>query len=84
MRKCPYGLVEIPEDAKVCKHCNMALLKKCPACLQEIMATARKCRFCNADLEAKSAPSARPGRPACRRRQGPWVGGYRWGESPAR
>ena len=69
MRKCPYCLVEIPEDAKVCKHCNMAVVKKCPACLQEIMATARKCRFCNADLEAKSVPSAKADVPCGERRE---------------
>lgn len=52
MRKCPYCLQEIPEDAKVCKHCSMTVVKQCPKCSQEIMATARKCRFCQADLEA--------------------------------
>lgn len=56
MRKCPYCLQDIPEEAKVCKHCSMTVVKQCPKCRQEIMATARKCRFCSADLEAKPIP----------------------------
>ena len=58
MRKCPYCLQDIPEDAKVCKHCSMTVVKQCPGCHQEIMATARKCRFCQKDLESK--PGAIP------------------------
>ena len=57
MRKCPFCLAEIPEDAKVCKGCGATLVKKCPACNAEILAAARRCRYCSADLEGK-APSA--------------------------
>jgi hypothetical protein len=53
MRKCPFCLAEIPEDAKVCKACNSTVVKKCTACNAEILATAKRCRFCSADLEGK-------------------------------
>jgi len=59
MRKCPFCLTEIPEEAKVCKACNSTVVKKCRACHAEILATARKCRFCSADLEGKPFPIAR-------------------------
>jgi hypothetical protein len=52
MRKCPFCLVEIPEDAKVCKNCQSTVVKNCPKCAAEIVATAKKCRYCAADLEA--------------------------------
>ena len=55
MRKCPYCLEEIPEEAKVCKHCSKTVVKRCPSCAEEIVATAKKCRFCSADLEEKAA-----------------------------
>ena len=53
MRKCPFCLAEIAEDAKVCKACNSTVVKKCTACNAEILATAKRCRFCSADLEGK-------------------------------
>jgi len=56
MRKCPFCLQEIPEEAKVCKHCSKTVVKRCTACNEEILATAIKCRFCHADLAAKAAP----------------------------
>src|SRR6185295_6132018 len=52
MRKCPFCLQEIPEEAKVCKHCSKTVVKSCKACGQEIVATAIKCRYCAADLGA--------------------------------
>lgn len=52
MRKCPFCLAEIPEEAKVCRACQSTVVKKCSACNAEILATARKCRYCAADLEA--------------------------------
>jgi len=60
MRKCPFCLQEIPEEAKVCKFCSRTVVKRCPACSQEIVATAKKCRFCSADLEEKPAPAPGP------------------------
>jgi len=59
MRKCPFCLAEIPEEAKVCKACNSTVVKKCSACDAEILATAKKCRYCGADLEGKPLPIAR-------------------------
>ena len=38
MRKCPFCLQEIPEDAKVCKHCSKTVVKRCTSCNQEIVA----------------------------------------------
>jgi hypothetical protein len=58
MRKCPWCLQEIPEEAKVCKHCSRTVVKRCRSCQEEIVATAKKCRFCSADLEEK--PGAPP------------------------
>jgi hypothetical protein len=55
MRKCPFCLQEIPEAAKVCKHCSRTVVKRCPSCSEEIVATAIQCRFCRADL-AKPGP----------------------------
>ena len=55
MRKCPYCLEEIPDEAKVCKFCSKTVVKRCPSCAEEIVATAKKCRFCSADLEEKAA-----------------------------
>jgi len=49
-KKCPYCMEEIPEESKVCKFCNSAVVKKCPFCAEEINALAKKCRFCNSDL----------------------------------
>jgi len=59
MRKCPFCLADIAEEAKVCKVCNSTVVKKCSACNAEILATARKCRYCAADLEGKPLPVAR-------------------------
>src|SRR5262245_43373521 len=61
MRKCPFCLVDIPDEAKVCKACNSTVVKKCTSCNAEILATARKCRYCSADLEGKppALPAAR-------------------------
>jgi hypothetical protein len=59
MRKCPFCLAEIPEDAKVCKACNSTVVKQCSACHAEILATAKKCRFCGAELEGKPLSVAR-------------------------
>ena len=56
MRKCPFCLQEIPEEAKVCKHCGKTVVKRCPACNEEIVATATICRFCKSDLSAKPPP----------------------------
>src|SRR5262245_47889445 len=56
MRKCPFCLQEIPEEAKVCKHCGKAVVRRCPSCNQEIVATATICRFCKADVIAKPPP----------------------------
>ena len=56
MRKCPFCLAEIPEEAKVCKHCNATVVKRCPLCAEEIVATAKKCRYCGGDIGAKAAP----------------------------
>ena len=56
MRKCPFCLQEIPEEAKVCKHCSKTVVKRCPACSQEIVATASICRFCKADATGKPPP----------------------------
>jgi hypothetical protein len=70
MRKCPFCLAEIPEDAKVCKVCNATLVKKCPSCNAEILAAAKRCRFCAADLEGKALPlSLRPDAPCGERRE---------------
>jgi hypothetical protein len=52
MRKCPFCLQEIPEAAKVCKHCSKTVVKRCSACNEEIVATAIRCRYCRADLSA--------------------------------
>jgi hypothetical protein len=52
MRKCPFCLQEIPEEAKVCKHCSKTVVKRCPSCNEEIVATAIKCRFCQSDIGA--------------------------------
>lgn len=61
MRKCPFCLVDIPDEAKVCGNCQSTVVKKCPKCAAEIMATAKKCRYCAADLEMMSvAPAAIP------------------------
>jgi hypothetical protein len=57
MRKCPFCLQEVPEEAKVCKHCGKTLVKRCTSCNQEILAAAVRCRHCGADL---SAPGALP------------------------
>ncbi len=54
MRKCPFCLVEIADDAKVCPTCQSTVVKKCPKCGAEIMATAKKCRYCAADLEMQA------------------------------
>ncbi|HZE98718.1 MAG TPA: DUF4234 domain-containing protein [Planctomycetota bacterium] len=59
MRKCPFCLFEIPEEARVCKSCNSTIVKKCTACNAEILATAKKCRYCAADLDAP-LPVAQP------------------------
>ncbi|HLY75436.1 MAG TPA: DUF4234 domain-containing protein [Planctomycetota bacterium] len=59
MRKCPFCLAEIPEDAKVCKACNSTVVKKCSACHAEILATAKRCRFCAAELEGEPLSVAR-------------------------
>ena len=56
MRKCPFCLQDIPEEAKVCKHCGKTVVKRCPSCNEEIVATATICRFCKADLTAKPPP----------------------------
>jgi hypothetical protein len=53
-KKCPYCMEEIPEEAKVCKFCNSAVVKKCPFCAEEINAVAKKCRFCNSDLTSST------------------------------
>lgn len=61
MRKCPFCLVENPDEVKVCSNCQSTVVKKCPKCAAEIMATAKKCRYCAADLEVMSvAPAAIP------------------------
>ena len=52
MRKCPFCLQEIPEEAKVCRHCSKTVVKRCSACAEEIVATAKVCRFCSTNLEA--------------------------------
>ena len=71
MRKCPFCLVEIPEEAKVCKACNSTVVKKCSSCNAEILATARKCRFCSADLEGQplALPAARLSSAPCGERR---------------
>jgi hypothetical protein len=69
MRKCPFCLQEIPEDAKVCKHCGKTVVKKCPACAGEIVATARVCRFCNADQDAGPPRALRSDLPCGERRE---------------
>lgn len=56
MRKCPFCLQEIPEEAKVCKHCGKTVVKRCPSCNEEIVATAALCRFCKADTSGKPPP----------------------------
>lgn len=56
MRKCPFCLQDIPEEAKVCKHCGKTVVKRCPSCNEEIVATASICRFCKADVGAKPPP----------------------------
>lgn len=61
MKKCPYCMEEIPEESKVCKFCNSAVVKKCPFCAEEINALAKKCRFCNSDL-ASPTGEAKPKR----------------------
>ncbi len=58
MKKCPFCMEEIPEDAKVCKFCSSAVVKKCPFCAEDLVATARLCRFCKSDLAGGAAPSA--------------------------
>jgi hypothetical protein len=69
MRKCPYCLQEIPEEAKVCKHCSKAVLKSCPACSREIVATAKVCRFCGAGIDAPPRPTLRLDSPCGDRRE---------------
>jgi len=69
MRKCPFCLGEIPEDAKVCKHCNSTVVKSCPACGKEILATAKKCRYCAADLDGAKPVVLRGDAPCGERRE---------------
>jgi len=72
MRKCPFCLVDQPDEARVCKNCQSTMVQKCPKCAGEIMATAKKCRHCAADLEMMSvAPAAIPdsGAPCGERRE---------------
>lgn len=52
MKKCPFCLNDIPEEARICKFCHQTLTKFCPLCAEEISAIAKTCRFCGADLEA--------------------------------
>jgi len=56
MRKCPFCLQDIPEEAKVCKFCGKTVVKRCPSCNEEIVATATLCRFCKADTTGKPPP----------------------------
>jgi hypothetical protein len=60
MKKCPFCVEEIPEDAKVCKFCSSTVVKKCPFCAEEIVATANACRFCRSEIPAAGAVS-KPG-----------------------
>lgn len=53
MRKCPFCVQDIPEEAKVCKHCGKTVVQRCPSCGQEIVATATICRYCKADTAPK-------------------------------
>jgi hypothetical protein len=69
MRKCPFCLGEIPEDAKVCKHCNSTVVKSCPACSKEILATAKKCRYCAAELDGAKPAVLRADAPCGERRE---------------
>jgi hypothetical protein len=53
---------QIDDTAKVCKHCNSAIVKKCPFCAEEINVQAKKCKFCNSDLTSPTGePKAAPG-----------------------
>jgi hypothetical protein len=56
MKKCPFCVEEIPEDAKVCKFCSSTVVKKCPLCAEEIVATANACRFCRSEIPSAGAP----------------------------
>lgn len=69
MRKCPFCLAEIPEDAKVCPACTSTVVKKCTACHAEILATAKRCRFCSADLEGKPVAVGRLAEVPCGERR---------------
>lgn len=69
MRKCPFCLAEIPEEARVCKNCNGTVLKACPKCSKEILATARKCRHCMADLDGVQPVPVHRDRPCGERRE---------------
>lgn len=69
MRKCPFCLAEISEEAKVCKSCHSTVVKKCTACNAEILATAKKCRYCAADLDGRPLPVARAGSMPCGERR---------------
>ncbi len=67
MKKCPYCMEEIPEESRVCKFCNSALVKKCPFCAEEINVMAKRCRFCSSDLaSATGEGAARPSRSKAR------------------
>jgi len=68
MRKCPFCLAEIPEEAKVCKHCNSTVVKRCPLCAEEIVATAKKCRYCGGAIGAKGVSAPLPDVPCGERR----------------
>lgn len=69
MRKCPYCLQEIPEEAKVCKHCSKTVLRSCPACSREIVATAKVCRFCSATVDLPPVQTLRTDAPCGERRE---------------
>lgn len=69
MRKCPFCLEEIPEDAKVCKACSSTVVKRCPYCAEEIVATAKKCRYCGSDLESPAPASLGRDLPCGERRE---------------
>jgi len=69
MRKCPFCLGEIPEELKVCKHCNSTVVRSCPACSKEILATAKKCRYCAAEIGGAKPALAGADAPCGERRE---------------